>query len=400
MNRKRDRLGFTVVELAVVLLVVVLLVATAVPVVAGSRGNSGVQQSMSNLVAQSAAHLIYAADWNGRQVTHNPDDVGVYGTIDDYNDAHGCTSNSDPNCHPPIIAGFGPLDDYSWTTWAYWPLNANGWFEAINFPGGPNGSAFEGFGMFRFPQSRPIHDYLNGRYHDPLFYAPNDTAVNVHVQACWDTVPEFDPDCNENIFTSYCRSPAAIFHPDVMRSNAAGGWQAPWELDHGYETPGLFQATYPDLKTHIIEHSWLQGPPAECNPAFFGCTPYFFNAGIDSSPLALFFDGHVRLLPNSEVLLADFQVLAQTKQVDGLWHRATPFGASGYFIESGFDGVPLSHHILTTDGILGRDTLGEASPVPSSVRWQRPFGVGNRRPHVGLQTSVPDVFPTPAEDLP
>jgi hypothetical protein len=100
------------------------------------------------------------------------------------------------------------------------------------------------------------------------------------------------------------------------------------------------------------------------------------------------------------VLLADFQVLSQTKQVDGLWHRATPFGASGYFIESGFDGVPLSHHILTTDGILGRDTLGEASPVPSSVRWQRPFGVGNRRPHVGLQTSVPDVFPTPAEDLP
>ncbi len=109
-----------------------------------------------------------------------------------------------------------------------------------------------------------------------------------------------------------------MFHPEVMRSNAAGGWQGPWALDHGYESPGIFQATYPDLKTHIIEHSCVQNPPAPCNPVFSGCEPYYFNQGVDSSPVSLFFDGHVRLLPNSDVLFADLQVLAQTGQVDGL----------------------------------------------------------------------------------
>ena len=69
-------------------------------------------------------------------------------------------------------------------------------------------------------------------------------------------------------------------------------------------------------------------------------------------------DGHVRLLPNIEVVDADAQVLRQTAGVDGLWHRGTPLGTNGYFGEFSFDGTIVSHHILTTDGILGRDTLG------------------------------------------
>ncbi len=69
--------------------------------------------------------------------------------------------------------------------------------------------------------------------------------------------------------------------------------------------------------------------------------------------------------PNTEVLFADFQVLTQTNQVDGLWH--------------GFDGFPLSYHVLTTDGILGRDTLGEGSPMSSLVPWQPRPNTGNRR---------------------
>ncbi len=79
------------------------------------------------------------------------------------------------------------------------------------------------------------------------------------------------------------------------------------------------------------------------------------------------------------MLFADLQVLAQTGQVDGLWHRGTPFGASGYYIDSGFDGVPLSHHVLTTDGILGRDTFGGASPMQSVVPWQPRPNARNRR---------------------
>ncbi len=78
------------------------------------------------------------------------------------------------------------------------------------------------------------------------------------------------------------------------------------------------------------------------------------------------------MLPNSEVLAADFQVLAQTGNVDGLWHRGTPFGANGYFIDASFDFVPLSHHVLTTDGILGRDTLGGPLLERAPQEWTRP----------------------------
>ncbi len=407
MSGRRAPIGFAIVDLAVVILVIVILLAAAVPVIAGAGGNAGVQQSMANLVAQSAAHLMYAADWNGRQVTYLVDDLGFYGgDLGVYNAAIGCSGGGlDPSCHPPIMAGIGPSGNGSWVPWAYWSTTSGSlMMQPINFPGLPNESiTYDGWGYWRFPQARPIHDYLNGRYQDPVYYAPNDTSVVGPLEPCIDQPAEFVPEpaeCNP-AWSSYCLSAAAMFHPDAFRSNAAGGWQAPWTLDHGYETPGLFQATYPDLKTHLIEHSWVQNPPAPCNPSFFDCEPYYFNAGLGSSPVSLFYDGHIRLLPNSEVLAADQQVLAQTGQVDGLWHRGTPFGADGYFIPYGFDGVQLSHHVLTTDGILGRDTLSGTSPMPSSFPWQTRANAGNRRASIAPRAAMgPEALFVSEEDLP
>jgi type II secretory pathway pseudopilin PulG len=406
MKPKRDPAGLTITELAVVLVTIAILLAVVVPSIAGVRSSAGIQQSMSNLTAMSLAHVLYAADWDGRQVTWTRDDLGVYDSIQDYNQAHGCTGGFDPNCHPPIIAGYGPAESGAWVIWGYWSTAANRlMLEPILFPGSPNGSdTYAGWGHFRIPNTRPFHDYLTGRYHDWVYFAPNDTAVLAPIEFCLDEPPEFVAyplDCNPG-WSSYCFSPAAMFHPDVMRSNAAGGWQAPWALDHGYESPGLFQATYPDLKSHMLEHSWVQDPPAECNPAFFGCVPYYFNHGVDSEPVTLFYDGSVRLLPNSEVLAADLQILDQTKGVDGLWHRGTPFGEDGYLIADGFDGTPLSHHVLTTDGILGRDTLNEGSPMPHAASWKPPSGFGKRRT---LASRAPcswgDLLPfTPEEDQP
>ncbi len=94
----------------------------------------------------------------------------------------------------------------------------------------------------------------------------------------------------------------------------------------------------------------------------------------------------MRLLPNTEVFAADQQILKQTGDVDGLWHRGTPFGEDGYYISFGYDGVPLSHHILTTDGILGRDTLGGMPSMP--VDWPRQWAPTKRRP--GTATDRPD----------
>ncbi len=316
-------------------------------------------------MALGAAQVLYAADWEGRQVTWARDDLGAYASVTAYNQAHGCFSTLDPDCHPGVIAGWGGdglLYGY-WTTipsysWAVQPIG----FDGI----------VTGFGSYRLVTASPLHDYLGGRFYDPVFYAPDDAVPLEAAQPLFGAPEEYNTAGNPPIWSSYSMSPAAMFHPDVMRPNAEGGWQDPWSLDHGFQAPGLFQAAYPALKTLMIEQHWVQDPPGPCNDAWdppwtsYGCEPYHFNQGVDSSPVALFYDLSVRLLPNAEVLAADQQVLKQTGGVDGLWHRGTPFGENGFFIDAGYDGVPLSHHILTTGGILGRDTLAGQAP---SATW-------------------------------
>ena len=110
----------------------------------------------------------------------------------------------------------------------------------------------------------------------------------------------------------------------------------------------------------------------------------------------------MRLLPNAEVYAADQQVLQATGGVDGLWHRGTPFGENGFFIDTGYDGAPLSHHILTTDGILGRDTLGTTPPTPLSApdrrQWRR---TRNLALPMALRDAPADPMPmTPEENEP
>ena len=54
--------------------------------------------------------------------------------------------------------------------------------------------------------------------------------------------------------------------------------------------------------------------------------------------------------------------------------------------------------ILTTDGILGRDALGESSPMPSSIAWQPRAQSGNRRAMaVPRAAAVPEPF-APADN--
>ncbi len=372
MRHARCCAGFTMLEMLVVVLIVALLLAVALPAIGKVRGDAGIQGSISNLVTLGVAHVLYAADWNGRQVTWVVDDLSVYGSVANYNQAHGGCFGSPfaEGCHPAVLAGWCE----GWL-WSYQMNNASHHWavEPLHF----DGNYFMGFGNFRFPNAKAFHDYVNGRYYDPTFYAPNDTVPLELAAPLFESPCEFNVEGNPPIWVSYVLSPAAMFHPDVMRANSAGGWQNPWDLDYGFESPGLFQAQYPDLKTQMIEHHWVQNPPADCNPAIdpdfgtYDCEPYYFNHGIDSTPVTLFYDGHVRLLPNTEVFAADQQILKQTGGVDGLWHRGTPFGDDGYFIPFGYDGVPLSHHILTTDGILGRDTIAETPPNPLAATWNR-----------------------------
>ncbi len=92
-----------------------------------------------------------------------------------------------------------------------------------------------------------------------------------------------------------------------------------------------------------------------------GCEPYYFNHAWESSPGTLFYDGHVETVGVRQTMRADGRVRQQTGEDDwGLWSKdVDPWGADGYLIEIGYDRAATSFHILTTDGIRGRDIVGD-----------------------------------------
>src|SRR5262249_39384865 len=147
-------------------------------------------------------------------------------------------------------------------------------------------------------------------------------------------------------------SPAALFAPEAFTDNGSGKyWTEPWKMPNGYRCPSFGQARYASLKTHMLEHHWLQNTKLQCNSAFVGCEPYYFNHSFQSMPVRLFYDASIRLRGVMEAMPSDRR--QQQQAGFGLWSRDTPFGTDGYFIGDGYDFSNTSFHILTIDGIKG-----------------------------------------------
>ena len=203
-----------------------------------------------------------------------------------------------------------------------------------------------------------------------------------------------------------------MWGPDVLSSKL--GFQNPLP-SKGSAAPGLWrtpttsQARFSDLKTRVIEHSWLQNKPSamvdmttgkwnlrgkvnpdqvynanskqrpefqmgDPSPGGGMKQPWWFNEASMSLPNALFFDSHVGPIGVLESVNANARVAAK--------NTTAMKGFKGLFVESGLtgtsvgDGSPLSApyyqygcydnqastgcamHILTVDGITGRDMLG------------------------------------------
>ena len=74
--------------------------------------------------------------------------------------------------------------------------------------------------------------------------------------------------------------------------------------------------------------------------------------------MTLFYDGHVESVGVRETMRADGRMRTQTGNDDwGLWSKDTPFGEDGYLSDYGYDQATTSFHVLTTDGIRGRDLM-------------------------------------------
>ncbi len=366
--------GFTIIELLVVVSIIALLLGMLVPAVGKARDTAKVNTSKNNLRQMGVAHKMYAADWADRHVTVIRDNLGIYnGDVYKYTEAIYTADGGVANGHPPIIHGraYGAGGGYGY--WGVWLSNPNAahWFQPLNFPGPPDVNEWaDAWGWFVFGhQTRPLNFYLNGRWHDPVYYAPKDrTSLNI-VERCFEYPGEYvggegsggigPTECNSlNSVSSYCLSPAGLFAPQVLGDDGTGAfWNAPWEMPTGYKVPSFAQVKYPDLKTHMLEHYWLQNAKVPCNNSFTGCTPYYFNHSFHSVPVTLFYDGSVRMMGVTEALSSDRR--AEHQSGHGLWSRDTPFGEDGYLIADGYDFVATSYHILTIDGVRGRDTTGQ-----------------------------------------
>ncbi|MHC4767619.1 MAG: type II secretion system protein, partial [Planctomycetota bacterium] len=77
--KKPLRIGFTIIELLVVVSIIALLVGILLPAIGKARDNARVSASKSNLRQLAIAHKAYAADWADRHVTYVRDNLGLYG---------------------------------------------------------------------------------------------------------------------------------------------------------------------------------------------------------------------------------------------------------------------------------------------------------------------------------
>jgi prepilin-type N-terminal cleavage/methylation domain-containing protein len=359
MSKLRASRGFTIIELLVVVSIIALLIGILLPAIGKARDAALVTQSSANMRNMGAAHAAYSADWSDRQWTAVPDDAGLYNGS--------CTAYLQVACPPQQILGWD--DTTIPTIWGYF-LGSGGQCSQFGYPGSCGGWAYytpnsftpnSVVGAFRLINVKSFNTYLNGRYYDPVFFAPKDTLIVEGAQKYFTAAAEFTSQDGEIYNSSYCLSAAAMWAPDVLGRNPQTNkyYTNPNTLPSGFKSPASGQATYPDLKTRMTEHNWLQQKPgSDVNYNFSGGeTPWFFNQGYNSSPVTLYYDGHVQIMSIAECMESDSRANAQSGV--GLWSRDTPLGANGYYQAQSYDFlVDSSCHILTLDGIQGRDTIG------------------------------------------
>jgi prepilin-type N-terminal cleavage/methylation domain-containing protein len=406
MHRK----GFTIIELLVVVAVIGLLVAILLPAIGRARESAQSTQSQSNLRNIGSAAAVYSVDFQDLQWSPLPEDFGKVNPINDPGQWNrwassrctgqlrlGKTATGDqgffvplaaPPLCPPAQAG-ADINNLK----AYFPCsfsNANG-----------------NFGSFRLLNASSFSKYVGGRFYDDIFYAPKDLLVLDQIAALKAQYPndgDFFGTAKSVILSSYCWSPAAMWSPDVLSSKV--GFQSPLVAPRNgsvaglWRTPTANQARFSDLKTRVIEHSWLQNKPSAMiemtsgkwnlrgvvNPdqlfkfngrEQFQITnggdstngmkqPWWFNEASMSLPNSLFFDGHVGPIGVLEAVEANKRIKARNttavKNFQGIFAEAGvgDLGASPYQYGC-YDNqaaAGCSMHILTVDGITGRDMLG------------------------------------------
>ena len=374
MNHEpRPRTGFGRIELVICLGIAITGLAMVLPIANTVGCRSARLQSQQNLHLQHMIHELYAADWNQRQFTAVPDDLGVYGgDCAAWEAANGRT-----------IPGLELGTDCSGERVGFFdcasaPVRSPIDLDFIDAPYRlPIKGSYTTAGAYRFPNCAALNQYASGRYHDPIFWAPDDVWNMRYAKPYLDGDCSYDAPPHRPLATSsYIMSPAAMFDPLVMGTDDADEgnyyWNDPNSFADGYRSPSVTACEHPALKTRMIEHhivetvlpatiwnGFSQNLPAGNRRAPVPC---LFNQSLHGRPLALFFDGSVRIHTMQEAMQSDDRV---RKTSDSYWEGLTTrVNGQDYFTDrlmgAGFPGSQQdgsNHHVFTRKGIKGRDTL-------------------------------------------
>ena len=163
MNRR----GTTIVEVLALVACVVVLVAMGLPAFQRVGCNASRDISRANLATLSQAHVLYSTDWQGRQYTLVPDTLGASGgSFNAWQAANGCV--------PQQLLGTDAqgVSHFMGTQCAQADVRIKEqWLKPIDFERRTTA------GAFRLSNLRLVNEYVNGRFYDPKFYAPDDPPL-------------------------------------------------------------------------------------------------------------------------------------------------------------------------------------------------------------------------------
>lgn len=359
----RSRFGFARADLLTCLASALLIVATMITLLGAGRSLTRELMSLSNLKTLAGAHVSYANDWDGRQFTLTPENLALSnGTWPGYYTQFGV-------CPAPIVLGFGDTFPAGQGTgfWGFYmpgPCSSVG--QADNFglywpiQLDSIGGGELGFGTYRLQNVDGFNSYVNGRFMDPVFFAPSDAQATAAIGPGLESSHPFTyvlADYNST-YSSYASSPAAMYHPGIFGGDGDPAFKSPFDFESASIAPTVSQCAFPDLKTRLLEYRWLQAPPML--PAISTFETALFNMGADSTPMTLFFDGHAAALSVRKVITDNDAVVRggapelwmDTEIPIGPWA-----GYEGFFSNLSIDDARTSFHVFTRGGITGRDVL-------------------------------------------
>ena len=331
--------GLTLTEAVVAIGSAAVLLSVGTTVLAYKGGTS---DSMYKLAEFGQAHACYANDWNERQWTALPDNAGAF--------ADNCGSYTATDGCPRMVLGFGSTG----AVWGYFlncgglPGNCSTWarLRPMNFS-----VADRTTGAFRQSNVWGFREYVSKNYYSNEWFSADD-PVYAAAAAQFNSPYEFAFPVaglpGGFAQSSFCLSPAAMLNPGVLRAKAEGGFQAPNAFIDSYRSPTVTQCMHPALKSRMTEYGWFRDAPSD---------GLAFNAGRESAPFTLFFDGSVQATSMAQAELDDAMVRAGNKFGDGLWSDDTTYGIDAWQDTKSVDGLRSGFHMLTTGGILGRDLL-------------------------------------------